>query len=358
MQYLNDDLTQVMGIGHIGEVRQGPGGAVYQWTHGVDGLGNPIGFWKKLKKIGRGIRRVARRAVPLVNRFAPFVPGGSIVSSALRTASPYLRQAGVLGVDGIGALYEAPDGSVYQVAGGVADDDELNGIGDYDGVEGLMGVGYVGEVRQGPDGGVYQWVQGVDGLGNPIGFWKKLRKIGKGLRSFARRAIPIVQKVSAFVPGAGTAVSTALRTASPYLRQAGVLGVDGIGALYEAPDGSVYQVQGLADDDELQGFAADDELAGFAADDELAGFAADDELEGFAADDELEGFADDEAAMHEVSGFEDDIDLNGFADDADVIEGYVRERDGGVGAYQADAPQGTRWFVPPGSAPEVWRPLW
>ena len=33
----------------------------------------------------------------------------------------------------------------------------------------MMGVGYLGEVRQGPDGNLYQYVQGVDGLGNPIG---------------------------------------------------------------------------------------------------------------------------------------------------------------------------------------------
>ncbi len=29
---------------HAGEIRQGPGGQLYQWVEGIDGLGNPIGF--------------------------------------------------------------------------------------------------------------------------------------------------------------------------------------------------------------------------------------------------------------------------------------------------------------------------
>ena len=43
----------------------------------------------------------------------------------------------------------------------------------------MMGVGYLGEVRQGPDGNLYQWMQGVDGLGNAIGFWGKLRRLAR-----------------------------------------------------------------------------------------------------------------------------------------------------------------------------------
>jgi hypothetical protein len=41
----------------------------------------------------------------------------------------------------------------------------------------MMGIGYVGEVRRGLDSNVYQWIQGIDGLGNPVGFWnlKKTR---------------------------------------------------------------------------------------------------------------------------------------------------------------------------------------
>jgi len=42
----------------------------------------------------------------------------------------------------------------------------------------MMGAGYLGETRMGPDGNLYQWVEGIDGLGNPIGFWSKLKKPG------------------------------------------------------------------------------------------------------------------------------------------------------------------------------------
>ena len=45
MPFAATELTQVMGLGHyVGEVRQGPGGQLYEWVEGVDGLGNPIGF--------------------------------------------------------------------------------------------------------------------------------------------------------------------------------------------------------------------------------------------------------------------------------------------------------------------------
>ena len=79
----------------------------------------------------------------------------------------------------------------------------LNG---YERTQQMMGVGYLGEVRQGPDGSLYEWVQGVDGLGNPIGFWKKwIKKALKyhptawALRKaspFLRRALPYVQGAS------------------------------------------------------------------------------------------------------------------------------------------------------------------
>src|SRR4029453_18085008 len=89
----------------------------YQWLQGVDGLGNPVGCW----------RRVAAQ---------PAIP-------------PYVRRSAPL----------------------------------------------LGDVAQGPDGHVYQWVQGVDGLGSPFGFWRRLRNL-------ARRALPLVQRIPPFVPGA------------------------------------------------------------------------------------------------------------------------------------------------------------
>ena len=117
-------------------------------------------------------------------------------------------------------------------------------------------------------------VQGVDGLGSPFGFWKRIKRL-------AKRALPLVQKLAPFVPGG----AAALTLATPFLKQAGVAGLGDVGALYAAPDGSLYQVQGIDAADSIDGFA-DDDLNGFAAD-ELQGL-SDDELRGL-SDDELRG---------------------------------------------------------------------
>jgi hypothetical protein len=202
-----------------------------------------------------------------------------------------------------------------------------------DDVTQMMGIGHVGEVRQGPDGNLYQWVQGVDGLGNPIGFWRGLRK---RLRRVVRRALPILQHVAPFVPGG----AAALKVATPILQRAGVAGSHGLGALFQAPDGTVYQVQGLGQDEEIQGVAEDDELQGLAQDEELQGLAEEEELQGFAEDEELQGVAEDE-------------DLQG------LDQGYIREdRMNGLEAYVPDQPASTRWFTPPNQPPEMWKPLW
>lgn len=111
----------------------------------------------------------------------------------------------------------------------------------------MMGIGHFGEVRQGPDGHLYEYVQGVDGLGNPIGgFWSRLKSV-------ARRAMPLVQKVVPFIPGG----AAALTAATPFLKAAGVAGHPGIGELYEAPDGTLYRVQGLEADEDLRGLDED-----------------------------------------------------------------------------------------------------
>ncbi len=61
----------------------------------------------------------------------------------------------------------------------------------------MMGIGnYAGEVRPGPDGQLYEWVEGVDGIGNTIGFWK-------GLKKLASKAMPLVTK---FIPGIGPVI--------------------------------------------------------------------------------------------------------------------------------------------------------
>ena len=67
MRYLGEDeLTQVMGLGYVGEIRQGPDGRLYQWVEGIDGLGNPIGLWKGLQRFDR--RNTADGPCPLSNK--------------------------------------------------------------------------------------------------------------------------------------------------------------------------------------------------------------------------------------------------------------------------------------------------
>jgi hypothetical protein len=237
-----------MGVGTLGEVRTGPDGALYQWVQGVDGLGNTVGFWKRLARIGRRVRGFVRRALPVVQRLAPLVPGGAAVTSAIQTATPVLKATGVLGLNGVGALYQAPDGSYYEVEGLAQEEEDLQGLGQEDLVQ-MMGVGTPGEVRGGPDGNLYQWVQGVDGLGNPAGFWRRLRRFGRKVKRFVKKAIPVVQAVAPFIPGGGV-VTAALRTATPILKATGVLGTDGIGALYQAPDGTIYQSEGLGEEED------------------------------------------------------------------------------------------------------------
>jgi hypothetical protein len=286
MRYLGEDeLTRMMGVGYLGEVREAPDGRLYQWVEGVDGLGNPIGFWKGLKRLARRaapylvpggaamkllqygpVRRLVSRALPIAQSIAPFVPGfGPAAATALRVATPALRQAGIAGYGGLGALYQAPDGTLYQMQG-FAQEDDLRGLAEDDDLRGL-------------------------------------------------------------------------------------------GALYQAPDGTVYQLQGLAEDEELRGLAEDEELRGFAEDEELRGFAEDEELRGFAEEEELRGFAEDE----ELRGFAEEEELRGFAEDDELRgldQGYVREPGvSGFDAYVPTQPPATRWFRP-AHAPELWKPLW
>ncbi len=429
MRHLGEDeLMHMMGIGYPGELRAGPDGNLYEWVQGVDGLGNPYGFWRIFKRIARGVRRFARKRLrPLLRRYLPavsqaaaFIPGvGPLVSSGIRTATPYLQRAGLVGVDGIGALYQAPDGSLYQVSGyggmgedeelsgygGIAEDEELQGFAEDEELQGFaedeelsglaqdelaqdeltqtMGMGYPGELRAGPDGNLYEWVQGVDGLGNPYGFWRIFKRIARGVRRFARkrlrpllrRYLPAVSQAAAFIPGVGPLVSSGIRTATPYLQRAGLVGVDGIGALYQAPDGSLYQVSGyggmgedeelsgyggIAEDEELQGFAEDEELSGYSRYSGYDGFAEDEELQGFAEDEEMGYFAEDEE-LNGYHGISEDEELQGFAEDEELgdLYGYVKENQmKGLEAFVKDTPAGTRMFTTPAQPPDLWKPLW
>lgn len=140
MQYAYNNMTDLMGIGsHVGEIREGPDGQLYEWVEGVDGLGNPIGFWKVFKKI-------ARAALP----FTKFIPG---VGPAIYAAGSLAKRAGLLGT---------------------------------------------GRVAQGEDGQLYEYVEGVDGLGNPVGFFKPLRRFASGL---LRKVAP---KIVGKLPFVGT----------------------------------------------------------------------------------------------------------------------------------------------------------
>lgn len=319
MQYLSEDqVTQMMGIGYLGEVRQGPDGNLYQYVQGVDGLGNPIGgFWSRLKRLAR---RVVRKALPVAQQFAPFIPGGA---AALTAATPFLKQAGVAGQDGIGALYQAPDGTLYQQVQGLTEDEEIRGLGD-DEVTQMMGIGYLGEVRQGPDGNLYQYVQGVDGLGNPLGFWRRLKRLA---RRVVRKALPVAQQFAPFIPGG----AAALTAATPFLKQAGVAGYDG-----------------LDEDEELRGLDEDEELRGLAEEEALRGLDEDEDLRGLNAGDELQGLAEDD----ELRGVGEDQDMQG-------LDGYVRQNTmNGLEAYVPQEPPQTRWHVTPAQPPEVWKPLW
>jgi hypothetical protein len=390
MRYPGDyDMTHMMGIGeYVGEVRQGPDGNVYQWVEGIDGLGNTIGFWKRLK-------RLARKAIPIAKRFARMSPVGRQAFRLLpiakriarssptgRRALQYLRRAGVSGYDGLGALYETPDGSIYQMMGagddealdGLAAEEELYGLGQDD-LTAMMGLGeYVGEIRQGPDGQLYQWMQGIDGLGNPIGFWKRLKKLGrrlkrgfkrirKGARRVLRKALPLATTVTSFLPLPGArAAAAGLKVATPFLRRAGFAGYVGLGELYEAPDGTLYQVQGLAEEPDLEGLAEEYDLEGLADDyEDMAGFAQEYDLEGFAEDyADIDGLAEE----YDLEGFADDYeDMAGLAEETDLEgldQGYVQQDDMiyGVEGYVPHQRPTTRWFAAPVQAPKLWESPW
>jgi hypothetical protein len=134
MRYGPQDMTHMMGIGsYVGEVRRGPDGQAYQWVEGVDGLGNPIGFWK-------GLKRLASQAVSKALPIAKMIPGvGPIIGAVkpfcqtLPQMQPFIQQApgiqpiytlgnkickvlGKVGIAGAeGAIMEAPDGQLYEV---------------------------------------------------------------------------------------------------------------------------------------------------------------------------------------------------------------------------------------------------
>ena len=185
MRYLGDDeATQLRGI----DLYQGTDGNLYEWVDGVDEWGE---------------QELSEAEGPVLN--------------------------------GMGALYAAPDGTLYQMHG-LAEEEAAGG-------------GQAGPRAQGPR--------------RPPGSRPPRKKKKGGF--FKKLLLPIAKFAAGAIPGAGPLLRAGIDVAEKVLTKPGVAGYDGFGALYAAPDGSLFQVQGLAEE-ELRGFAADEELKGFAAD--------------------------------------------------------------------------------------------
>jgi hypothetical protein len=282
-------------------------------------------------------------------------------------------------LEGLGALYEAPDGTMYQVHGlseeeaaaeAEAEASESPGSEEADSAP-RMAPGKPGQIRVGPGGHRYRWVRGVNAQGKPTGFWRRLRPSGPSTRpsaarskqggarrmrarpaprgrggprrkgGFLKKLLPIAKLATRFipVPGAGAAVRAGLTVASKLMKPRGVAD-DGLGALYAAPDGTVYQMQGFADD-EVHGIDADEQVDGYAGYNQS--FADD-----FAGPDDLDGFA--APSTHTSSEYPtilsaDDGDVG--ATDPNALEGYLREQ-----------PPRTRWVTESTHAPAPWKPYW
>lgn len=374
-----NDLTEMMGIGYLGEVRRGPDGDLYQWVEGVDGLGNLTGWWSRIKK---GVKSVAKKASQLVRKpwCIPLqaIPGVvkhaakgvcrvigklsplahvPVVGSYYKGVAKLCKIAkgcGIAGLeeglgDGTFALYQGldEDENLY----GLATDEVLYGLGQED-LTAVMGIGNLGEVRRGPDGELYQWVEGIDGLGRRKRFWH------------CQRCLAIKKQLSLQKQRKRMRAKQAVaKSAVPTLPQAKPTGVNGLGDLYQASDGSVYKMAGLAQDEDLYGLSEDDDQYGIGEEDDLYGLAKEDDLVGLSEEDDLYGMGDDDldglAQDEDLYGLDEGDDLYGGAEDED-LNGYIYTKDGvhGLEAYVSDKPPGNRMFVKPVQAPEIWRPLW
>jgi hypothetical protein len=265
------DLTQVMGTGsHVGEVRQGPDGQLYEWQQGVDGLGNPIGFWKKaFKAVGKFARgallrlipapiKIAARSVcntiqqlgPTVQQIPPAAPYYKAASGFCRV----LRGAGIAGM-GQEAIPEAArqaaasipaqvKGVARKVCGFV---DKLGPIArfippvapHYQGFSKLckvlrhVGVAGIGDgIMEGPDGQLYEVVEGV---GEP----------GRAPRRRVWVNIPAVIRPRGARKMMKPAIPAPVRKPQPLVRVVRAnpvrSGAAGIGIM-EGPDGQLYEV--------------------------------------------------------------------------------------------------------------------
>ena len=199
MLYGPTDMTEIMGIGsYVGEIRQGPDGNLYEWVNGVDGLGNPIGFWKKAFK---AIKGAAQRVVKA--GLARLIPGP--LKWAARRACSTVDQLGP-------AVTAVPAAAPY-----------------YSGAKGMCRV-LRGAGIAGVDYGVMEVPEAVVAQVPPAA-----RTAARTMCSAINRVAPIAK----YIPVAGSYVKKAQGLCTQ-LRNAGIAGVDG--PIMEAPDGQLYEV--------------------------------------------------------------------------------------------------------------------
>ena len=338
---IGDDANEMSGFGDVAAVHEGPDGNLYEWVEGLSAWGEPVGFWQGLSEVA----------------VVPEPPA-------------------------LGALYQASDGSLYQMHGLGEEEQEAKAEeppaddGDDEAAAPAkvkMGPGKPGEIRVGPDGKRYRWVMGVGPGGKRTGFWRRLRPRPRGRppapqvrraapggpprpgprpaasggrkrKPFLKRLLPFAKAAASLIPipGAGAIVRGGLTLADKAFTKKQVAGIAGLGALYQAADGSLYQVQGI-DEDDLNGFADRDAIDGISASTDLDGFGRDD-IEGIDAGSDVEGWGDPIAPHIEGD---------------DAFDGYVREpRPSTLQAYVPDKPPQTRAFDPTREPPDNWKPIW
>ena len=207
------DMTEIMGIGsYMGELRRGPDGNLYEWVEGVDGLGNPIGFWRKAfsfvksaaQAVARGalarlipgpIKRIARRVCGAVDEIGPVVsviPPVAPFYAGATGLCKVLRGAGIAGVDSgvmevpdevraaLTAAIPAPARSAARTVCSVID--RLGPVLRYIPIAssyygkatglcrtlrsaGIAGAGADGQIMQAPDGRLYEVIEGIGEFG-------------------------------------------------------------------------------------------------------------------------------------------------------------------------------------------------
>lgn len=155
MRYATNDMTTMMGIGsYMGEIRQGPDGGLYEWVEGVDGLGNPVGIWKTLKK---GFTQVVKKALPLTS----YIPGIGPIIQKVRggvqqfcSALPQLQPC-------VSTIPQA--GPIFATANKVCEVLKKTGL-----------AGVNGPIVSDSDGQLYEMVEGIGAYGEPV---QELRRI-------------------------------------------------------------------------------------------------------------------------------------------------------------------------------------